>query len=61
MIFMMIENNCSVLTHQEKAQGLVEYALIIVLIALVVLLAVTLMGPTLGNTYSMISQKVGEL
>lgn len=37
---------------REEAQGLVEYALIIVLVALVVLVLVTVLGPTVGNMYS---------
>jgi pilus assembly protein Flp/PilA len=45
----------------EKGQGLVEYALILVFIALVVIAAVALLGPKLGETYSMIAQRVGEL
>jgi pilus assembly protein Flp/PilA len=35
-----------------KGQGLVEYALILVFVAIVVIAALTLLGPTLGNTYS---------
>jgi pilus assembly protein Flp/PilA len=35
-----------------KGQGLVEYALILVFVAIVVVAALTLLGPTLGNTYS---------
>jgi pilus assembly protein Flp/PilA len=37
-----------------KGQGLVEYALILVLVAIVVIAALTLLGPALGNTYSVI-------
>ncbi len=42
------------LKKREKGQGLVEYALILVLIAVVVIGALTLLGPQLGNTYSTI-------
>jgi len=45
----------------EKAQGLVEYALILVFIALVVVVALTVLGPQLGNTYSMINTRLGDL
>lgn len=45
----------------EKGQGLVEYALIIVLIALVVILAVQLFGTTLRGTFNMISERLEEL
>ena len=34
------------------AQGLVEYALILVFVAIVVVAALALLGPSLGNTYS---------
>jgi pilus assembly protein Flp/PilA len=37
---------------KEKGQGLVEYALILVLVAIVVIAALTLLGPTIGNVFS---------
>lgn len=37
---------------QERGQGLVEYALIILSVALVVILVITLMGPGVGTLYS---------
>ena len=36
----------------EKGQGLVEYALIIVLIAMVVFIAMSYMAPTIGNIFT---------
>lgn len=36
----------------EKGQGLVEYALLLALIALVVVLAMMLMGPSIGEAFS---------
>lgn len=42
-------------TDHERGQGMVEYALLILLIALVVILAVTLFGTQLSTTYSQIS------
>jgi pilus assembly protein Flp/PilA len=36
----------------EKGQGLVEYALILVLVSLVVLAILLLLGPTVGNMFS---------
>ena len=41
-------------SQKERAQGMVEYALLILLIALVVILAVTLMGSDLSGLYSRI-------
>jgi pilus assembly protein Flp/PilA len=37
---------------REEGQGLLEYALIIMLVALVVIILVTVLGPTVGNMYS---------
>lgn len=45
----------------NKGQGLVEYALIIVLIALVVILAVRVFGGTLTNTFEEITDRISEL
>jgi pilus assembly protein Flp/PilA len=42
----------------EEAQGLVEYALIIVLIAIAVILALTALGTTISDVFDNI---VGEL
>lgn len=36
----------------EKGQGLLEYALILVLVVLVVILILTLLGPAIGEAYS---------
>lgn len=40
---------------EEKGQGLVEYAIILALVAIVVIAVMRLMGPKLGNTYSTIN------
>jgi pilus assembly protein Flp/PilA len=36
----------------ESGQGLVEYALIMVLVTLVVIVVLAILGPTIGNLYS---------
>lgn len=36
----------------EEGQGLVEYALILVLVAVVVIVILAVLGPTIGNTFS---------
>lgn len=36
----------------QKAQGLVEYALILVLVAIIVMGVLTLLGPQIGNIFS---------
>ena len=37
---------------KEKGQGLVEYALILVLVAIVVIVILAIMGPSIGNIFS---------
>ena len=37
---------------KERGQGLVEYALIIVLVAIVVLVILSILGPAIGNIFS---------
>ena len=37
---------------RERGQGLVEYALILVLVAIVVLAILLLLGPIVGNLFS---------
>jgi pilus assembly protein Flp/PilA len=43
---------------KEKGQGLVEYALILVLVAIVVIVILALLGPAIGNVFSRIVQAV---
>lgn len=40
---------------REEGQGLVEYALILVLVAVVVVAILTLLGPQIGNVFSEIT------
>jgi pilus assembly protein Flp/PilA len=40
---------------KEKGQGLVEYALILVLVAIVVIVALSLLGPTISNIFTQIN------
>lgn len=39
---------------REEGQGLVEYALILVLVAIVVIVILALLGPAIGNIFSSI-------
>jgi len=43
---------------REEGQGLVEYALILALVALVVIVMVTVFGPAVGNLFSNIIRKL---
>ena len=40
--------------HNERGQGLVEYALVLVLVAVVVIAILTLLGPQIGEVFSRI-------
>ena len=43
---------------REEGQGLVEYALILVLVAVVVIAILTVLGPAIGNIFSDIVTEV---
>ena len=43
---------------KEKDQGMVEYALILVLVAVVVIAALTIMGPLVRNVFSTINSSL---
>lgn len=40
---------------RERGQGLVEYAIILTLVALVVILVLVLLGPVIGNMFSQVN------
>jgi pilus assembly protein Flp/PilA len=46
---------------QEKGQGLVEYALILIFIAMVVIIALTFFGPAIGNIFSNVVNELDRL
>ena len=48
--------NIMLFAPKEKGQGLVEYALILVLVAIVVIAVLTLLGPIIGNVFSSINE-----
>lgn len=43
---------------KEKGQGLVEYALILVLVAIVVIAALLVLGPVIGNVFSKVNSSL---
>jgi len=43
---------------REEGQGLVEYALILVLVAIVVIAILLVLGPAIGNVFSNIVRNV---
>jgi pilus assembly protein Flp/PilA len=49
------------LNKKQKGQGLVEYALILVLVAIVVIAALMILGPIIGNVFSDINSSLSGL
>jgi len=49
------------LAHQEKGQGLIEYALIILLVAVVVIVALAALGPVVANVFDRISANLSSV
>jgi pilus assembly protein Flp/PilA len=43
---------------QERGQGLIEYAIILVLVAVVVIAIVRVLGPRIGNMFSTINSSL---
>jgi pilus assembly protein Flp/PilA len=43
---------------KEKGQGLVEYALILVLVAVVVIVILAILGPSIGKIFSNVVESV---
>jgi len=43
---------------KEKGQGLVEYAIILALVALVVIAVMRILGPKIGSTFSSINKSM---
>ena len=46
---------------REKGQGLVEYALILVLVAIVVIAALMILGPIIGNVFSKVNSSLSRV
>jgi pilus assembly protein Flp/PilA len=44
---------------RERGQGLVEYALILVLVAVVVIAVLLLLGPQIANIFSQVTNGLG--
>jgi pilus assembly protein Flp/PilA len=54
------EEKAMLFSPKEKGQGMVEYALIIVLIAIVVIVILTLLGTQISTVFSRISSALGS-
>ena len=55
MLFYVKELLSRITTRQEKGQTLIEYALLVLLIAVVVIVALTVLGPQIYAFYTIIS------
>lgn len=42
----------------QRGQGLVEYAIILMLVAIVVIAVLTLLGPAIGNMFSKLNANI---
>ena len=45
---------------KSKGQGLVEYALILVLVAVIVIAVLTILGPIVGNVFTKINSSMNK-
>ena len=50
-----------VFRYLESGQGLVEYALILTLVALVVIAVLMILGPRIGNVFSSINKSLSSI
>jgi pilus assembly protein Flp/PilA len=46
---------------RDKGQGLVEYSLLLVLVAMTVVAILTILGPQIGNAFSTITSELSPL
>ena len=53
--------NAMLFYPKEKGQGLVEYALILVLVAIVVIAALLVLGPVIGNAFSTVNGSLNNI
>ena len=51
----------SIIADLNRAQGLVEYALILTLVALVVIAVLMILGPRIGNVFSSINKSLSGI
>jgi pilus assembly protein Flp/PilA len=54
-LFLLEDTAMNFRKASEKGQGLVEYGMILILVAVIVIVVVFLLGPAVGNMYSQIT------
>ena len=60
-IFLIQKEVVMLFALNEKGQGLVEYALILVLVAIVVIAVLMVLGPIIGNVFSSINRSLSRV
>ena len=58
---MSVVVNCRKADSARRGQGLVEYAMILALVAIVVIAALMILGPIIGNVFSTINTSLGSV
>ncbi len=53
-----MEEVVDLLFAKQEGQGLLEYGLILVLVAVVVIAAITVLGPSIGNMFSKVNSSI---
>ena len=48
-------------SQEKKGQGLIEYALIIALVSIIVIAALMILGPRIGNVFNNITSALGSV
>ena len=59
LLYLRIKNWWESLLSSEDGQGLVEYALIIVLVSIAVIIILTTLGTQVGNVFTRITTALG--
>lgn len=54
-----VKGTAKLFLNREEGQGLVEYALVLVLVSVVVIAILTLLGPQIGEVFSTITATLG--
>jgi pilus assembly protein Flp/PilA len=60
MIFSGKEVIAMLCSIQERGQGLVEYAFLLILIAMLVIAVLLILGPVIGNVFSDLNSKLAS-
>ena len=56
--FILERTSIMLFAPSEKGQGLVEYAIILVFVAIVVIAVMRILGPKIGNVFSTVNSSI---